>query len=100
MNSLIKIRAAKNHDAKKIYQLFCEKEDCLFDIAAFEINYRFCVGDFRNIYMVAVDKGNMVIGFISCHGQTVLHYGGIIYAIRELFIDKNYSVNGPGIAEF
>jgi (aminoalkyl)phosphonate N-acetyltransferase len=96
MNSLIKIRPAKNHDAKKIYQLLCEKEDHLFDIAVFEINYRVCLGDIRNIYLVAVDKENMAAGFISCHGQTVLHYGGIIYSIQELFIDRKYSINGIG----
>jgi ribosomal protein S18 acetylase RimI-like enzyme len=96
MNSIIKIRPAKNHDAKKIYQLLCEKEDYLFDIAAFEINYRVCVGDIRNIYLVAVDKENMVAGFISCHGQTVLHYGGIIYSVHELFTDKKYSIKGIG----
>ncbi|HSZ87607.1 MAG TPA: GNAT family N-acetyltransferase [Puia sp.] len=96
MNSLIKIRSAKNHDAKKIYELLCEKEDFLFDIATFEINYRICIGDARNIYMVAVDKSNVVVGFISCHGQIVLHHGGVIYEVKELFIEKKYGINGIG----
>jgi hypothetical protein len=75
MKMMMKIRAAKNHDAKKIYEFLCAKEEFLFDFSAFEINYRVCIGDLRNIYLVAVDENNVATGFISCHGQTVLHYG-------------------------
>jgi GNAT superfamily N-acetyltransferase len=90
MKALIKIRPAKNHDARKIYEFLCEKEEFLFDFREFEINYRICIANGDNIYLVAVDDRNESNGFISCHGTTVLHAGGYVYEIRELFIEKRY----------
>jgi GNAT superfamily N-acetyltransferase len=96
MKSLIKIRSAKNHDARKIYEFLCEKEEFLFDFRDFEINYRVCIGSGDNIYLVAVDERNDATGFISCHGATVLHEGGFVYEIKELFIEKKYRKAGVG----
>jgi ribosomal protein S18 acetylase RimI-like enzyme len=92
----VKIRTAKNHDARKIYEFLCEKEEFLFDFREFEINYRLCIANGDNIYLVAVDERNDASGFISCHGATVLHEGGFIYEIRELFIEKKYRKRGIG----
>jgi (aminoalkyl)phosphonate N-acetyltransferase len=90
------IRSARNHDAKKIYQFLCEKEERLFDLPQFENNYRLCLADSSNLYLVAVDQHNDAIGFISCHGQTLLHHGGIVFAIQELFVEKRYRKKGIG----
>lgn len=65
MKALIKIRAAKNHDARKIYEFLCEKEEFLFDFHEFEINYRICIANGDNIYLVAVDDRNASTGFIN-----------------------------------
>src|SRR5580700_4417359 len=94
MKALVKIRTAKNHDARKIYEFLCEKEEFLFDFREFEINYRICIANGDNIYLVAVDEKNDATGFISCHGATVLHEGGFVYEIRELFIEKKYRKMG------
>jgi PhnO protein len=96
MKMMMKIRAAKNHDAKKIYEFLCAKEEFLFDFSVFEINYRICIGDVRNIYLVAVDENNVATGFISCHGQTVLHSGGVVFEIRELYVNKKWRKSGTG----
>ena len=96
MKSLIKIRPAKNHDARKIYEFLCEKEEFLFDFREFEVNYRVCIANGDNIYLVAVDEKNDACGFISCHGATVLHEGGFVYEIKELFIEKKYRKAGIG----
>jgi ribosomal protein S18 acetylase RimI-like enzyme len=96
MKSLIKIRPARNHDARKIYEFLCEKEEFLFDFREFEVNYRVCIANGDNIYLVAVDEKNDATGFISCHGATVLHEGGFVYEIKELFIAKKYRKAGIG----
>jgi ribosomal protein S18 acetylase RimI-like enzyme len=96
MKSLIKIRPAKNHDARRIYEFLCEKEEFLFDFREFEVNYRVCIANGDNIYLVAVDERNDATGFISCHGTTVLHEGGFVYEIKELFIEKKYRKMGVG----
>jgi ribosomal protein S18 acetylase RimI-like enzyme len=96
MKTIVRIRAAKNHDAKRVYEFLCEKEDFLFDFHDFEINYRICIGNGDNIYLVAVDDKNDAVGFISCHGATVLHEGGFVYEIKELFIEKKHRKGGIG----
>ncbi len=96
MKAIMKIRPAKNHDARKIYEFLCEKEEFLFDFRDFEINYRLCISNGDNIYLVAVDEKNDAAGFISCHGATVLHEGGFVYEIKELFIEKKYRKAGIG----
>lgn len=96
MKTLLKIRPAKNHDARRVYEFLCEKEAFLFDFRDFEINYRICISNGDNIYLVAVDEKNDAIGFISCHGGIVLHEGGYVYEIKELFIEKKYRKAGIG----
>src|SRR5579862_9422879 len=96
MKAIMKIRPAKNHDARKIYEFLCEKEEFLLDFRVFEIHYRDCIGNNDNIYLVAVDERNEAIGFISCHGALVLHQGGMVYTIQELFILGRFRKAGIG----
>jgi PhnO protein len=96
MKTEITIRPAKNHDARKIFNFICELEEHLFDQQEFEINYRICLSDNNNIYLVAADKENTAIGYISCHGQILLHEGGMAYEIQELFVEKPYRNKGVG----
>jgi ribosomal protein S18 acetylase RimI-like enzyme len=94
LKTIIKIRPARNHDARKIYEFLCEKEEFLFDFREFEFNYRVCIANGDNIYLVAVNEQNDATGFISCHGGTVLHEGGVVYEIKELFIEKKFRKTG------
>ncbi|HVM86870.1 MAG TPA: GNAT family N-acetyltransferase [Puia sp.] len=96
MKNEITIRPAKNHDAKKIFQFLCELEEHLFDQQDFEINYRLCLADNNNVYLVAADKDNAAVGFISAHGQILLHEGGMVYEIQELFVENVFRNRGVG----
>jgi PhnO protein len=96
MKNDITIRPAKNHDGRKIFNFLCELEEHLFDQQEFEINYRICLADNNNIYLVAAGKENIAIGYISCHGQILLHHGGMVYEIQELFVEKPYRNKGVG----
>jgi ribosomal protein S18 acetylase RimI-like enzyme len=96
MKMMVKIRTAKNHDAKKIFQFLCEKEEKLFDKDLFENNYRKCIGDNDNVYLVAAGENNEAIGFISAHGGIELHLEGMVYAIQELFVEKKFRKLGVG----
>ncbi|HEY4877242.1 MAG TPA: GNAT family N-acetyltransferase [Puia sp.] len=96
MKMVVGIRPAKNHDARKIYEFLCEKEEFLFDFREFEVNYRVCIANGDNIYLVTVDEKNDAAGFISCHGATVLHKGVFVYEIKELLIEKKYRKAGIG----
>jgi (aminoalkyl)phosphonate N-acetyltransferase len=96
MKNEINIRPAKNHDARKIFNFLCELEEHLFDQQEFEINYRICLSDNNNVYLVAADKENIAVGYISCHGQILLHEGGMAYEVQELFVEKPYRNKGIG----
>ena len=90
MKNEVTIRPARNHDAKKIFQFLCEQEGHLFDQHEFEVNYRLCLSDNNNIYLVAADADRDAIGFIGAHGQILLHEGGMVYEIQELFVENAY----------
>ena len=96
MKAEISIRLARNYDARKIFNFLCELEEQLFDQQEFEVNYRLCLADNNNLYLVAVDKENIAIGYISCHGKIILHHGGMVYEIQELFVEKSYRNKGIG----
>jgi PhnO protein len=96
MKVTVKIRPAKNHDAKKIFQFLCEKEEKLFDKELFENNYGKCIGDTDNIYLVAAGENNEAIGFISAHGGIELHEEGMVFNIQELFVEKKFRKLGVG----
>ncbi|MBS1948703.1 MAG: GNAT family N-acetyltransferase [Bacteroidetes bacterium] len=96
MKNEITIRPAKNHDARKIFNFLCELEEQLFDQQEFEINYRLCLADINNIYLVAAGTDNVAIGYISCHGQILLHHGGMVFEVQELFVEKPYRNKGVG----
>jgi PhnO protein len=92
----ITIRPAKNHDAKQIFHFLCGLEKRLLDRDLFAINYRACVADINNIYLVAADENNEAVGFISCHGQILLHHGGMVFEVQELFVMHAYRNKGVG----
>jgi PhnO protein len=49
-----------------------------------------------NIYLLA-SVGNITIGFLSCHVQNLLHHGGPVGEIQEMFVAE--SARGLGIGK-
>jgi PhnO protein len=94
MKNAFTIRPAKNHDAKRIFHFLCQLGGHLFDQQEFEINYRRCLSNNNNIYLVAANANNDAIGFISCHGQILLHHGNMIFEVQELFVMDSYRKKG------
>jgi (aminoalkyl)phosphonate N-acetyltransferase len=89
------IRSATTQDVNRIYQMICELEEEQFDFALFEKYYYQNIDLPDNIYLVAVEN-DQIIGFLSCHGQLLLHHCGMAYEIQELFVDKDFRGNGIG----
>lgn len=96
MKTAVNIRPAKNHDAKKIYQFLCALEEQIFDLGVFDLHYRSCLAGINNIYLVAAQADNEPIGYLSCHGQLLLHHGGIVYEIQELYVEPAWRKKGIG----
>lgn len=81
----LQIRAATWIDAPIIYAFVCALEECIIDQTAFLAVFRHNLADPAVHYLVAERSGE-VVGFVSCHVQQLLHHGGKVAEIQELFV--------------
>ena len=93
----MQIRQATAKDVEAIYTFICDLEETTFDFETFNQLYCLNIAGANNIYLVAEDKSTKkAIGFISCHGQNLLHHLGMVYEIQEMFVDQQYRSQGIG----
>ena len=79
------IRKAQIQDFESIYRFVNKLEDEEFDRQKqFKIFSDNLLNE-KNIYLVATENG-VVIGYLSCHIQKLLHHGGEIGEIQEMFV--------------
>lgn len=95
MATSITIRTAIVEDAPIIFEFINELEACRFDYNLFRQYYEHNIRA-DNIYLVAVDAQNAVVGYISCHGQILLHHLGKVFEIQEMFVTPAYRSQGVG----
>ncbi len=91
----IEIRRAIENDKPIIYDLICQLENTVFEYSIFE---KFYLQNLQNptiIYLVA-EYENKIIGFLSCHGQPLLHHLSIVYEIQELVVEIEYKRQNIG----
>ena len=90
------IRLATSEDLPSIFAFICDLEEQTFDFELFQQYYRQNISEKNNIYLVAVDGNQLPIGYISCHGQLLLHHLGMVYEIQEMFVDPLHRGQGIG----
>ncbi|QJW88913.1 GNAT family N-acetyltransferase [Spirosoma taeanense] len=79
------IRPAAQQDLTIIYGFLCELEEMLLDFSRFREVYTHNLTNPMIHYLVAERNGE-VVGFVSCHGQYLLHHTGKVGEIQELFV--------------
>lgn len=89
------IRYATAADAEQVYQFVCLLEDMQFDRQLFEQYYLQNISHPEYHYLLAVD-GERPVGYLSCHGQLLLHHLGYVYEIQELYVDATQRDKGIG----
>lgn len=93
----MQIRPAIAKDVEAVYAFICDLEETTFDFEIFQQLFRQNIAEQHNIYLVAEDPAtNKVTGFISCHGQNLLHHLGMVYEIQEMFVEQQYRSQGIG----
>ena len=92
----ITIRPAVDTDMAVIYRFIQELEETSFSTAVFETYYLTNISNPDNVYLVAVDENNMLIGYLSCHGQILLHHCGWVFEIQEMYIQAEARGKGIG----
>lgn len=91
----VKIRYADAADAEHVYQFVCLLEDMNFDRQLFEQYYLRNISNPEYYYLLAMD-GDKPVGYLSCHGQLLLHHLNYVYEIQELYVDAAYRDKGIG----
>lgn len=89
------VRSALPQDVSIIYAFLCQLSEKQYDKILFEEVYLQNLQNDKNIYLVAETEGR-VVGFLSCHGQLLLHHTGWVYEIQEMFTDAAYRGKGIG----
>ncbi len=90
METTVSIRPARLEDAVKVHEFICELEETDFDYPAFLVYYEQNIAHPDHIYLVAEEAGGNPVGYLSCHGQVLLHHLGKVFEIQEMFVDEAY----------
>ncbi len=91
----IVLRNAETTDVDAVYAFLCALSEKEYNREKFEEYYNTCLANDKNIYIIAEAEGKPV-GFLSCHGQLLLHHAGWAYEIQEMFTDEAYRSHGIG----
>lgn len=91
----VQIRAASLPDEPIIYQFVCTLEEVRLDRAAFQTIFVQNLANPAVHYFVA-QKASVVVGFVSCHVQLLLHHSGRVGEIQELFVQPDVRQQGVG----
>ncbi len=93
--SEVQIRNATISDADAVYQFVCELEDMIFEKELFDKYYEENINNDNYYYLIATDN-EVPVGYLSCHGQLLLHHLNYVYEIQELFVPTMHRGKGIG----
>lgn len=91
----ILIREVCADDFPVLYEFINALEEVCFDQSRQEKIFLKNLEKDHILYRVAIHSGE-IVGFISCHIQDLLHHGGAIAEIMELYVPDHYRNNGIG----
>ncbi len=97
MTNQMIIDIAKPTEVSEVYQLINALEETTTSFNAFKDIYLYNLQQATIIYIVAKIK-DTIVGFISAHGQLLLHHLGYVYEIQELYVIDDYRGQGIGKA--
>ena len=91
------IRLARTDNILDIYNMVCDLENNVFDRVVFKSIYQKNISPDTNIYLIAI-VDSIAIGFLSCHGQQLLHHEVMVYEIQEMYVNQSFRSKGVGKA--
>jgi len=92
----IVIRKVIENDLLTVYEQICELEEMQLNLNDFKHIFFNNINEKDKLYFVAEDATGLCMGFISCHVQALLHHGGKVAEIQELFVKPMYRNQGIG----
>src|SRR5580692_6398982 len=100
MEQNYKIRPALAHDIDTVFSFISHLEERTFDFNRFKEKFSDNLDNPDIIYLASINEQDDVIGFISCHGQDLLHHEEKVFEIQEMYVARNYRDMGIGKALF
>ncbi len=90
------IRSATVMDFDVIYGFVNALEETVFERDILYNIFQKNIASGLNIYLIAADQDHAPAGYISCHGQYLLHHAGLVGEIQELFVRPDKRGEGIG----
>lgn len=90
-----KVRPVELRDFSSIHAFLNELQGREFEVQNLKKIFKENIQNPNNIYLIA-EKDDLPIGYLGCHTQTLLHHGGKVAEIQEMFIQKAYRNKGIG----
>lgn len=87
MNCLI--RPVTETDFEAVYHFINALEDCVFPKASQQAIFLENLSNPKHVFLLAVIN-QIPVGFISCHVQNLIHHGGLVGEIQEMYVDEKY----------
>ena len=100
MEQNYRIRAASIEDTDTVFSFISHLEERSFDFNSFRERFAGNLEKKEIIYLVAVNEEDEAIGFVGCHGQSLLHHEGKVFEVQEMYVARNYRDRGIGKALF
>lgn len=97
MVSTIHIRDISASDFDAVFTFVCGLEEQVFDRLQMQEHFLTCINLPYHIYLIAELDGKPA-GYVSCHGQLLLHHCGRVYEIQELFVSQEFRGKKIGTA--
>lgn len=91
----VTIRLATAEDFETIFHFINLLEETVFEKSAQKVLFTANIANPDVIYLLAVTE-NQIVGFLSCHIQNLLHHGGKVGEIQEMFVAENARSLGAG----
>lgn len=91
----VTITKARLSNLDQIYKAVCDLEEKTINKESFTQVFSKNITNPQIYYFVAIVNGK-VVGFISLYIQYLLHHGGKVAEIQELFVDKTHRRQGIG----
>ena len=89
------IRPARQSDVDAVYEFISDLEQTTPDSARFRTIFEQNLASPTVHYFIAEWAG-VVVGFVSCHAQPLLHHTGTIGEIQELYVKPDHRNQGIG----
>ena len=88
-NENLTIREAVAADKAVVYDMICDLENMIMDVAGFDCAFDTNIQNPNITYFLA-ELDDRPVGMVSCHIQPLLHHAALVSEIQEMYVAPEY----------